>query len=507
MNNIVVVGGGTAGWLTALYLQNIYKDTTTITLIESKDIGILGAGEGSVPVMYSFLEELNIDISDFIIKTNATHKLGVNFVNWNGDNTQYFHSFGPYKTEDSYFGYDGLFMSNEYIGYLYDHESTLNTSLLQNKIALDGASPFFLDDDKKVNAHSRFSYHFDAHLVAKYLREIAETRNIRRIEGIVSKFNLDSNNEISEIVLEGGETIKSDFVFDCSGFHRLVIGKLYKTKWIHYNDQLKVNKAVTFTLPTDSVDIGSYTNAIAMKYGWMWQIPLQNRIGCGYNFDSTYIDENDAIKELEEYFGYNPQINQIISYNAGRFENAWVGNCIAVGLSLGFTEPIEATSIFHSIAQLSITTRDVLDNYKKGLSFSKSKIQHEYNRIIANAQDSTLIFLYFHYFTKRNDTPFWKDYLSKTRIPKTLQNLLDKWKVQPIQLDDFLEGVHGFKYHNWMAVADGLDYLNKDIYLKLYRESNEKSKIYNHHLKLTNSYFDYKKKIVTDSNFIQQLKK
>ena len=239
----------------------------------------------------------------------------------------------------------------------------------------------------------------------------------------------------------------------------------------------------------------------------MWQIPLQNRIGCGYNFDSTYIDENDAIKELEDYFGYKPQLNRIISYNAGRFENAWVGNCIAVGLSLGFTEPIEATSIFHSIAQLSITTRDVLDNYKKGLSFSKSKIQHEYNRIIANAQDSTLIFLYFHYFTKRNDTPFWKDYLSKTRIPKTLQNLLDKWKVQPIQLDDFLEGVHGFKYHNWMAVADGLDYLNKDIYLKLYRESNEKSKIYNHHLKLTNSYFDYKKKIVTDSNFIQQLKK
>jgi tryptophan halogenase len=197
MNNIVVVGGGTAGWLTALYLQNIYKDTTTITLIESKDIGILGAGEGSVPVMYSFLEELNIDISDFIIKTNATHKLGVNFVNWNGDNTQYFHSFGPYKTEDSYFGYDGLFMSNEYIGYLYDHESTLNTSLLQNKIALDGASPFFLDDDKRVNAHSRFSFHFDAHLLAKYLKEIAETRNIRRIEGIVSKFNLDSNNERS----------------------------------------------------------------------------------------------------------------------------------------------------------------------------------------------------------------------------------------------------------------------------------------------------------------------
>jgi tryptophan halogenase len=508
MNNIVIIGGGTSGWLTALYLNNLYKTDAQITLIESENIGILGAGEGSVPILYGFLEELGIDIVDFIIKTNATHKLGVNFVNWNGDGKQYFHSFGSSHEIDDYLVNDstGKFTVSEYIGYLYKKGSSINDTLISNKLALDGASPFVIKDDKTIDSHSRFSYHFDARLVAKYFREICENRGVIRIEGNVTDFERDSRNNINKIILTNGNTITTDFVFDCSGFGRLVIGKLYNTPWKSYHNQLRVNRAITFNIPVDSIKIGSYTNAIAMKYGWMWQIPLQTRIGCGYNFDKTYITDDEAINEINEYFGFKPTINQTISYTAGRYENAWVGNCIGVGLSLGFTEPIEATSIFHIIAQLSITTREILDKHNLTSSFTQSKIIDQYNSIMASAQDSTLIFLYFHYFTKRTDTPFWKEYLNKTTIPSSLSNFLNKWKTAPIHLDDFSKNVQGFKYHNWLAIADGLNYFDKDVYIQLYENYNSKNEIYNHDLKLSNAYFNYKKKLISDTEFIKRLK-
>jgi tryptophan halogenase len=507
MNNITIVGGGTAGWFTALYMKKLYKDSANIILIESKDIGILGAGEGSVPLLYGFLEELELDIAEFIVKTNATHKIGVNFVNWNGENTQYFHSFGPFESKNSYWvdEYD-KFIATEYIGYLYNRGTNLNTEFLPNRAALDGSSPFFLDESKKLQAHSRFSYHFDAHLVASYLREIGQSRGIQRVEGTISDFKLDRNNNVNQILLQDSQQIDTDFVFDCSGFHRLLIGKLYNTPWVHYNNQLKVNKAVTFQLPTDAVKIGSYTNAIAMKYGWMWQIPLQNRIGCGYNFDSTYINETQAIQELTDYFGYEPKINQIISYNAGRFQKAWVQNCIAVGLSLGFTEPIEATSIFHIIAQLLSTMPEMLERHHTGSNFIKSQIETQYNDVMARAQDSTLIFLYFHYFTKRTDTPFWKDYLQRTIIPPSLQNLLEKWKTQPMEFDDFIRNIQGFKYHNWMTVADGLEYFDKDIYIKSYENSDIKKDIQNHYLQNTTTYLQYKNKFISDVDFVKKIK-
>jgi len=507
MSNIVIVGGGTSGWLTALYLNNLYKTDAKITLIESEDIGILGAGEGSVPILYGFLEGLGIDIVDFIVRTNATHKIGVNFINWNGDDKQYIHSFGTVDEKDSYLINDiNTLTTSEYLGYLYKKGLSLNDVVISNKLALDGASPFVLNDDKKIEVHSRFSYHFDARLVANYFREICEKRGVVRIEGKVTEFERNNFNHINKIILSNGTNVTADFVFDCSGFSRLVIGKLYNTPWKSYHNQLRVNRAITFNIPTDSIKIGSYTNAVAMKYGWMWQIPLQTRIGCGYNFDKSYISDEEALNEIHEYFGFKPTINQIISYTAGRYEKAWVGNCIAVGLSLGFTEPIEATSIFHIIAQLNVTTREVLDNYISDSIYTKYKITDQYNLIIGDAQDNTLIFLYFHYFTKRTDTPFWREYLSKTTIPSSLSNFLNKWKTDPINLDDFSKNVHGFKYHNWLSVADGIDYLDKDIYIKLYEEYDLKNEIYNHNLKLSNSYFNYKKKLISDTEFIKRLK-
>jgi tryptophan halogenase len=455
MKNIVVVGGGTAGWLTALVVNKFHKDSS-VTLIESTKFGILGAGEGSVPNFGAILKLLDIDKVDFFNKTKSTIKDGLNFVNWRGDGKSVKH--------------------------------------------------LFSGESNHINVNNGF--HFDARLVAEYFGDLSIERGVVHIDTVIKNCSKSQSN-ITSLTLDNDDIINTDFIFDCSGFNRLIIGKFHNEEWVSYNEYLKVNSAVAYFLPQNnklSIKDKTQTNMISMKYGWMWQIPLQTRIGCGYNFDKSYISDEEALNEIHEYFGFKPTINQIISYTAGRYEKAWVGNCIAVGLSLGFTEPIEATSIFHIIAQLNVTTREVLDNYISDSIYTKYKITDQYNLIMGDAQDNTLIFLYFHYFTKRTDTPFWREYLSKTTIPSSLSNFLNKWKTDPINLDDFSKNVHGFKYHNWLSVADGIDYLDKDIYIKLYEEYNLKNEIYNHNLKLSNSYFNYKKKLITDTEFIKRLK-
>lgn len=501
MKKIVIVGGGTAGWLTALHIQNQYKDSEVdITLIESEDIGILGAGEGSVPNFYIFLEELKINVPEFILKTNSTHKMGINFVNWNGDGKSYFHSFNSHFAEEDYtVDESGNFIGSTYLGYLHTQNLNLNDYIIPNKLALENKSPLIKIDDNKLKIYAKHSFHFDAHLVAKYLREVAESRGVKRVEGLVKGFNLE-NEKIQSVILANNFQIKSDFVFDCSGFNRLIIGKLFKEKWKSYSDQLKVNRAVTFNLPTDSIHTGPYTNAIAMKYGWMWQIPLQNRIGCGYNFDNTYISDADAVAELETHFGFSIPINRYISYDAGRYEKAWVNNCIAVGLSLGFTEPIEATSIFHIIAQLRFTTKDVLDSYN-------NKTIEEYNNVLSEVQDSTMHFLYFHYFTKRKDTPFWTDYLSRTTIPLEFQGNLAKWNFDILTTDEFEHSINTFKYHNWLSVGVGLDFFKKKLYISNYEKFLQKDKIKEHHQKLIESYLELQKIALSEDDFFKELSK
>ena len=501
MKKIVIVGGGTAGWLTALHIHNQYGDgNVDITLIESEEIGILGAGEGSVPNFYIFLEELKINVADFILKTNSTHKMGINFVNWNGDGLSYFHSFNSHFAQEDYtVDENDNFIGSEYLGYLYKKNLNINDYIIPNKLALENKSPLIKLDDNKLKIYAKHSFHFDAHLVAKYLREVAETRGVKRIEGLVKGFNLE-NDKIQGVILANNQIVHSDFVFDCSGFNRLLIGKFFNTQWKSYSNQLKVNRAVTFNLPIDSIPTGPYTNAIAMKYGWMWQIPLQNRIGCGYNFDNTYISDTDAVNELENYFGFQIPVNRYISYDAGRYELAWVNNCIAVGLSLGFTEPIEATSIFHIIAQLRFTTKDVLESHN-------SKTIEEYNQILSDVQDNTMYFLYFHYFTKRKDTSFWTDYLKRTSTPFGFEANLAKWNFETLNVDEFDHSINTFKYHNWISVGVGLEYFKKKLYISKYEKYSEKEKIEQHHQSLIGSYLELQKIALSEKDFFEELRK
>lgn len=484
---IVIVGGGTAGWLTALTLKKITKEFN-ITLIESEEIDIIGVGEGSTPNFPLLLKVLDINFVDFVTKTNATHKLGISFENWDKAGGKYFHPFTSEKSENDWSINNGKDISKEYLGYIIKEDINIDDIILNSKLAYSNKTATFLNT---------YALHFDSQLVTKYLKSIANERGINIINDTVID-TVKDNKKIKSLVLKNGGLKDVDFLFDCTGFKRLFIGEHYKTNWISYANKLKVNKAITFFKEQHSDKIEPYTKAIAMKFGWMWMIPLQDRIGCGYNFDSSFTTVEEAKQEVEDFFNEKIEFRKEIDYNAGRFENVWVENCIAIGLSSAFTEPIEATSIFNAINQLSLISESTLLKYLNG----NEKIVKDYNEVIALLNDDIVDFLQFHYFTNRTDTEFWKTYYDTTEKSSKLKQKISKWKKSLPSNGDF--PYESFGLLNWILVGLGLDFFKKENFVKTYRESDKKEKVREHHnsvllqneiSNITNTEFDMIKKI------------
>jgi len=460
-SKVVIVGGGAAGWLTALYVNKI-SPSTDVTLVESESIGILGAGEGSVPTLTEFLDFLEIDEKEFVKQTNATHKIGILFDNWNGDKKDYFHSFNVAHQKFDYAYDDNGELINAFVGSLYIKELPYTVGDIAEQMARANKSPFIKHSIDRTNQIANYSFHFDAHLVAEYLKKVAIQRGIKRVENIVQDFTQDSSGNITEVHLLDSK-LECDFVFDCSGFRRRIIGELFNSPWKSYTDHLKLNTALTFQIPQFENKIEPYTKAICMKNGWMWQIPLQNRIGCGYVFDKNYITEEQAQQEVEEYLGHSIQPNLIIPFEAGAYQKVWINNCLAIGLSSAFTEPIEATSIFNAINQLWTLGEMQFKMYNQNFI-------DQYNNYVNKMNDGVLDFLYFHYITKRNDSEFWQNYQKTTVVPPSLKILLDKWNTSLYKIDDFFQ--HPFNLHSWLQVGYGLDLFNKEVFIKEFNKIN-----------------------------------
>ena len=349
---VTIVGGGTAGWLTAFYIKYFHSDYE-VSLIESTQIGILGAGEGGTPNLHYLLMDLfKFDENEFLNSVNGTRKYGIVFDKWSDDLK---HSFVH--------GFDGKGLENE----------------------------------------TDYSYHFDARLFAEFMKKKSLSIGVNHIDNEISDFKLD-NNKVSQILLKDGTHINTNFVFDCSGFSRLIIGKLYNTKWNSYEDELLVNSAIPFFINEPNINLNQKTIAGAMPYGWMWKIPLQNRWGCGYLYNDRMIDDEYIEKEVLRLYGdRNIKINKKIKFNAGSYENVWVENCIAVGLSSGFLEPLEATSIMTIIYQLKLLPEDLSNELGK----------NDYNYYVNSINFQNMMFIRHHYNCSRNDSVFWNTYKTK----------------------------------------------------------------------------------------------
>jgi len=365
MKKVVIIGGGTAGWLTALVVNKFWKDTE-VTLIESSKIGILGAGEGGTSNFGKMLSLLDINQNEFFEKTKSTVKGGLHLYNWTG-----------------------------------------NDELSKHL--------FFGDNPNEIN--KSYAYHFDARLVAKYFKEIAISRGVEWIDGEVGDIKKE-NDKINELQLKDGRAVELDFVFDCSGFAKIIIDGVHKEEWVSYSDYLMMNKAIVFFLPQEKqlqMMNKTYTEMTSMNCGWMFKIPLQHRWGCGYVFNNRYITEEDAKSEIENYLGHEITLQKVFNFNPGTHKRSWIGNSISIGLSYGFIEPLEATSLMSTIMQL----KKLID-----INFDRGSVE-KYNKWCYQINEQNLNFIRYHYLCERDDTQFWKDCVSMP-IPPKLKKILNK---------------------------------------------------------------------------------
>jgi tryptophan halogenase len=479
---ITIVGGGTAGWLTALHINKLFKGDANITLIESSDIGILGAGEGSVPHLINFLENLDIDINEVIQQTNGTHKIGVSFENWNGDGRKYMHEFFSIDTEFTY--------TDEYfMGFLLDSGKDLNSEVAAKVLAYNNKAPI----DKLKKPYTGYSIHFDSHLMANFLKKKALERGIELIDGIVTEIGHNNLNFINALKLESNEIIETDFVFDCSGFKRLIVGKFFESNWISYKDRLKVNTALPFQLEQSKQYIEPYTKAIAMDYGWVWQIPLQHRIGCGYLYDSNLIDIDSAKDEIRKHFDTDIEFGNPINFEAGYYGQTWINNCIAIGLSAGFSEPLEATSLLMTTYSLELLK---LNDLKY---ITKDSIE-KYNTTVFQTNADIIDFLQLHYFTKRNDTSFWNaDYLRGSQSIELRENgfLLKE------SMDILNNPLSIFTRYSWMLIAHGIGYIGNDMFIDKFKNSTDKELISEYYEWYSEKLFEAMKVVLPEIDYLK----
>jgi len=471
MKKIIVLGGGSAGWITSLLTREFHPEVD-ITLIESEEIGILGAGEGTVPHFIEILDFLKIPISALIKECGATLKIGIKFTNWHGDGSSYFHDFLA-KEELEEWAFDDQFRYNMLTTHLVGKGVHLDSINFYARLAEQWKVPFVLNDLKDVTLSNyrdaisavqhlgNFALHFDARLLAKFLGQLAQNqRRIKRVEGRFAGITEDEHGNITGIHLENGKYVPCDFVFDCSGFARLLLGRHFKERWIDYKDHLPLDRALPFIIPHDGRNIPPYTEAIAMKYGWMWRIPVQNRYGCGYVFDSSYINEEQAKAEVEEYLGHPITPGNAFRFQAGTFARTIVKNCFGVGLSQHFVEPLEATSIW-------TFSKNLINFLKAGaLKHHDPELNDYLNERCRLIIEPVPEFLYLHYLTERHDSDFWREFRSKTVMPESLRTKQQLWQKTPAFDADTLP-LQMFTAPSWISVGDGVRFYDRTAFARL----------------------------------------
>lgn len=466
--NIAILGGGTAGWLTALLVQQFYPNEK-ITLIESSKMGILGAGEGTTPNFISILNTLNIRLSDFISECDATIKTGIKFTNWNGDGTSYFHDFASNEGLDYALGqYKPL--KDMVMHALIARDIPLDSINFPGKLGAENKVPFsyvnnvngfFNKEEPLYNlaSHGTYALHFNARKVAAFLKKIAIQRGINYIDDIFVHATNDDKNNIVRLNLES-RAVDCDFVFDCTGFARLLIGKHYNTEWISYKEHLPLDTALPFFIPHNNKDLPPYTESIAMKYGWVWKIPVKDRYGCGYVFDSSLITKEQALKEVEDYFGHSVESPTMFKFNAGGYRRTLVNNCMAVGLAQSFIEPLEATSIWVFCINLLNFLR------KDGIKTRSNVFIEEFNGSCNNYNLEVVEFLQAHYLTQRGDSEFWNTFRTRTRMPQGLEKKIYSWNINPPTSFDrtCLNNMPLFTLYSWMTIMDGAKIFNRESF-------------------------------------------
>ena len=450
---IVIVGGGTAGWISAAMLIK-YSTDADITVIESTKIGIIGAGEGSTGTLPWFIRDKwpdnSINEIDFLRKTKGTLKLGIKLQNWKGDGSYMYSPFHGSPT-------DTQSIDTTFYGSIIEHGRG-DYSSLHSWLMDDNMSTYRKDfNGRYVPAFTNHSFHFDGVEVGKFFKEWCTKRGVKHIDSEVIDTKFDEREYLESVRLDNGQTIESNFWFDCSGFSRVLMGKT-KNKWKSFKEYLPTNTAIPFSTDVNSKTVKFETLAHALDNGWMWKIPLQHRNGCGYVYCDGFTNENKAVDEIEKLLGHNIDPIRTIKFEPGRYEKVWYNNIVSLGLSSHFLEPLQATSIHITI----VSAANLIFHYLKGgpIYFED---RDKYNGMVNNMIDDYADLLQMHYLTGRQDTPFWKFITNELKITdknKYLRSLATHRLPTAFDVDP-RHGAAG--YPIWCHILDNANCYNKGL--------------------------------------------
>lgn len=444
LRKILIVGGGSAGWMTAALLSRLFQGLYQVTLVESEDIATIGVGEATIPAIKKYNELLGLDENEFLQRTKGSFKLGIQFNDWLRPGSSYIHGFGVIGQNLEWLRCHHYWLKMYAKGQASDFANySINTAAaLQNKFMR--CAP---EMKESPLAHIAHAFHFDASLYAKFLRVYAEDRGVKRREGKIVHVSLRGEDGFVEsVTMDDGETIAADFFVDCSGFHGVIIEKAMKTGYEDWSHWLPCDRAIAVGCER-SQNFTPYTKSTARPAGWQWRIPLQHRTGNGHVYSSKHMESDEAQKILLDNLDGAPLTEPLhIRFTAGKRKKIWNRNCVAVGLASGFLEPLESTSL-HLIQSAVIRMVRLLPD----AGFDQATID-EFNRQTDFEYERIRDFIILHYkATERDGTPFWR-YCRDMEIPATLQRKMDLFAANG---RIFREDEELFAEESWIQVLLG----------------------------------------------------
>jgi tryptophan halogenase len=443
IQNVVIVGGGTAGWMTAAALSQLLGPKISLRLIESDEISTVGVGESTIPMIRLFNKVLGIDEDEFMLATKATFKLGIEFRDWGKPGDSYMHGFGKFGQDLETLNFYQYWLRMHLAGKAPDIERYSINRMASKQDRFMRADPAAGNSPLAEITHA---FHLDAGLYAAYLRRYAEARGVLRTEGKVTDAQLRADGHIESVRMESGELIGGELFIDCSGFRGLLIEQALETGFEDWTHWLPCDRA--WAVPCElAAELPPYTRATARPAGWQWRIGLQHRTGNGHVFSSRFMNDDEAVGILMDSLDGKPLADpKLLRFTAGKRRKVWNRNVVAIGLSSGFLEPLESTSI-----HLIQSTIARLVSFFPDRDFCQADID-EFNRQCDFEVERIRDFLILHYHaTERNDTPFW-DYCRTMEIPDTLRAKIELWRSRGriVRVADEL-----FAEVGWLQVLHG----------------------------------------------------
>jgi len=461
IGSVLIVGGGTAGWMTATYLKAAFGDRLDVTLVESGEVSRIGVGEATFSTVRHFFDYLGLDEREWLPQCDGSYKLGIRFENWRRPDHHFYHPFERLRSADGFSLADWwLRIGNR--SQPFDRECFITAALCEAKRSprlLDG-SLFVAGDGslgrttlEEQRAQFPYAYHFDADRVATFLAGYGIDRGVRHVVDDVQQVAQDQRGWISHVTTGEHGELAADLFIDCTGFRGILINQTLEEPFKSFQDVLPNNRAVALRVPRREASVmNPYTTATAMDAGWIWTIPLFHRNGNGYVYSDEFSTPEEAERTLRDLVAPDRDdlVANHIRMRIGRNRNSWVKNCVAIGLSSAFVEPLESTGIFfiqHGIEQLVKHFPDQRWD---------PKLVEDYNNRVAHVVDGVKEFLVMHYRAAgRQDTPYWKE--AKIRqIPDGLQERLDIASSHLLDEETIYPRYHGFEAYSWNTMLLGL---------------------------------------------------